>query len=412
MIASTATIRRADYQVKQLFDRQVKLFPPSGLDARDSFFALQRDQPGDEEKYPGRRYLGICAPGRRLKNVLIRVYVAQMAAAEHLLERGEVDADTYMTLVGYFNSLRELGGMRRLVDDDVATRLGKMDERGLSRRPRPLVEELTSRRSAEEIPKILDQLSVRHAYPRPKEREEWPLDVVLATNMISVGVDVPRLGTMVVAGQPKSTSEYIQATSRIGRQTPGLVFTVFNWARPRDLSHYESFEHYHATFYGQVEALSVTPFAPRAIDRGLTGILASLLRLEGLEWNANLGAEAVDRSAERTKAASAAIADRAASLTSSTEVGEAVAGMLQDRLDRWAREQQVAGRRLGYRTKGGSAVGLLHDPGDGRWDVWTAPNSLREVEPGIRLILRPRAASGELPDWEGGDEDGEGGAED
>lgn len=115
---------------------------------------------------------------------------------------------------------------------------------------------------------MLDRLAVPHVWPRPKQRDEgWPLDVVLATNMISVGVDVPRLGAMVCAGQPKTTSEYIQATSRVGRATPGLVITVYNWARPRDLSHYETFGHYHATFYRHVEAISVTPFAARALDR-------------------------------------------------------------------------------------------------------------------------------------------------
>src|ERR1017187_7429954 len=100
--------------------------------------------------------------------------------------------------------------------------------------------------------------------------------------MISVGVDIERLGLMLVAGQPKNTSEYIQATSRIGRSAygPGQVCTVFNWARPRDLSHYERFEHYHETFYKHVEALSVTPFSARALDRGLSGVLVALMRLE------------------------------------------------------------------------------------------------------------------------------------
>ena len=148
-----------------------------------------------------------------------------------------------MTLVGYFNSLRELGGMRRLVEDDVQRRLYRTEDRGLARRPRLEVEELTSRKSAEDIPRILDQLGVEHEHPRPTERTAYPLDVLLATNMISVGVDVPRLGAMVVAGQPKGTSEYIQATSRVGRRWPGLVLSVYNWARPRDLSHYETFEH-------------------------------------------------------------------------------------------------------------------------------------------------------------------------
>ena len=86
--------------------------------------------------------------------------------------------------------------------------------------------------------------------------------MLLATNMIAVGVDVPRLGLMVVTGQPKTTRRVHPGHQPVGRGArPGLVFTIYNWARPRDLSHYETFEHYHATFYRQVEALSVTPFA-------------------------------------------------------------------------------------------------------------------------------------------------------
>ncbi len=138
-----------------------------------------------------------------------------------------------------------------------------------------------------------------------------PLDVLLATNMVSVGVDVQRLGLMVVAGQPKTTAEYIQATSRVGRKFPGLVFTVFNWTRPRDLSHYETFEHYHATFYKHVEALSVTPFASGALSRGLTALLVSCVRLQGTEFNANQQASRIDRNHPYVKEAVETIVRRA-----------------------------------------------------------------------------------------------------
>ena len=185
-----------------------------------------------------------------------------------------------MTLVGYFSSMRELGGMRRVVDDSVSSRLKRMDDHGLSRRFINInggIDELTSRKGAVEIPETLTRLETRFDAPAEKGRRrrgnsrKIPLDALLATNMISVGVDVSRLGLMVVASQPKHTAEYIQATSRVGRQFPGLVLTVYNWARPRDVSHYERFEHYHETFYQQVEPLSVTPFASRALDRGLSG---------------------------------------------------------------------------------------------------------------------------------------------
>jgi hypothetical protein len=399
VVASTATIRRAGDQVRRLFDRDLQVFPPPGLDARDSFFALQRDQPGDADTRPGRRYAGICAPGRRFKQVLIRVYVAQLRAAWEVLGRqpGE-DADAYMTLVGYFNSLRELGGMRRLVEDDVANRLF---EPGVESRGRPSVEELTSRRSAADIPQVLDQLGVRRlSRERPDRSAPRPIDVLLATNMISVGVDVARLGAMVVAGQPKTTSEYIQATSRVGRAHPGLVLTVYNWARPRDLSHYETFCHYHRTLYRQVEALSVTPFAPRAIDRGLTGVLASLLRLCGPDWNPNSGAAKVDPNDPRAHAARRAIVDRADDQLEPgriDELGETVTA----RLHLWRAEADVGQRNLVYQARGRSDadVSLLQEPGIEGWGVWTVPTSMRNVEAAVPLALRPDAIAGAEP-WE------------
>jgi hypothetical protein len=399
VIASTATIRRAEDQVRRLFDRRLGIFPPPGLDARDSFFALQRDRPADELAHPGRRYAGVCAPGRRFKQVLIRVYVAQLRAAWTVLGRQPgADADAYMTLVGYFNSLRELGGMRRLVEDDVQNRLFRPQEEG---RGRLIIEELTSRKSASEIPQVLDQLGVqrlsqakRTAAKRKADEQYAPpaIDVLLATNMISVGVDVSRLGAMVVAGQPKSTSEYIQATSRVGRSHPGLVLTVYNWARPRDLSHYETFCHYHRTLYKQVEALSVTPFAPRALDRGLTGVLASLLRLCGPDWNSNDGAQKVDPTDPRSARARKAICDRADDQIghqATDELGERVTRLLQA----WREEADVGQRNLVYRRRGRSDadVSLLQEPGIEGWSRWTVPTSMRNVEAAVPLALRPDA---------------------
>ena len=131
LIASTATIRQAKDQVHALFMRKTNVFPPNGLDVRDNFFSLQRPS---NEATPGRKYIGICAPGRRLKLALIRVYVALLSSAQYRYESYGEAVDPWMTLVGYFNSLRELGGMRRMVDDEVRTRLGKMAERGLAKR--------------------------------------------------------------------------------------------------------------------------------------------------------------------------------------------------------------------------------------------------------------------------------------
>jgi hypothetical protein len=390
VIASTATIRQARDQVHNLFLRQVQVFPPQGLDIQDNFFSCQRPP---SEDYPGRRYLGICATGRRLKAALIRVYTAVLAASQDLFEKDGDLVDPWMTLVGYFNSMRELGGTRRLVDDDIQSRLEKTDRRGLAKRLRLEVEELTSRKNSTEIPNVLDKLETPFSSEKSnKNNKRKPLDVLLATNMISVGVDVKRLGVMVVTGQPKNTAEYIQATSRVGRSFPGLVFTVYNWARPRDLSHYEQFEHYHATFYQHVEALSITPFAPRAIDRGLAALFVSLVRLAGSELNANDKAGRISRHHPYVEAAINAICDRALAV-GDTKTRDLVKQELEAKLDYWLAEaaDTTGGKVLGYQTqKDGVTMGLLEQPGQSNWQSFTCLNSLRNVEPNIGLILDDR----------------------
>lgn len=394
VIASTATVRRAGRQLGALFDRaRTEIFPPPGLTADDNFFARQRPSeraPGHEGVVkPGRRYVGICAHGVRIKSTLIRVYVAVLAAAQKLHEKYGQNpvTDPYMTLVGYFNSLRDLGGMRRLVEDDVSTRLGRADQRGLARRYEPSLRELTSRLSSGDIPEVLAELELQFG-PRPKGSKR-PIDVLLATNMIAVGVDVSRLGVMVVANQPKSAAEYIQATSRVGREHPGLVFTVYNWARPRDLSHYEKFENFHATIYRHVEALSVTPFAYRAVDRGLTGVLVALVR--GLEpsFNPNLTAGRFDRHSQLADHVVNVIRRRARDVLGNARDAVDVESELDTRLDSWARERAQPGRRLGYRRpwRSDDVVGFLSEPDGGQWTKTTCPTSLRDVEPGVRLLL-------------------------
>jgi len=397
VIASTATIRRSEVQVYKIFLRKVNVFPAYGTDVQDNFFAIQRPPSGHN---PGRRYVGICAIGRRYPVALIRVYVALLAAAKKLYEKCDAAADPWMTLAGYFNSVRELGGTRRLVEDDIRNRLRDADQRGLAKRRPPILEELTSRRSGVDIPKILDRLEIGFSKVDEQRRVQLkkqgikddipePLDVVLATNMISVGVDVDRLSLMAVAGQPKTTAEYIQATSRVGRQYPGFVVTIFNWARPRDLSHYERFEHYHATFYKQVEALSVTPFAPRALDRGLTGILVALVRLAAEELNENSQAQKLTYGHRLMANAMAAIVERSELVEGSKPLGKFVQSMIKERNDLWlSRIQNATTSKLGYReVQDGVTVGLLQPAGDGDWERFTCLNSLRDVEPEVNLIL-------------------------
>ncbi|MFH0517333.1 DISARM system helicase DrmA [Streptomyces sp. M41] len=396
VIASTATVRRADRQIHDLFARRTAVFPPSGLNADDTFFARRRSP----KETPGRRYVGICAQGVRTKSVAIRVFVAQLGAAQYLYNTYGASelTDPYMTLVGYFNSLRDLGGMRRLVEDDVSARLVRADRRGLATRYVDELAELTSRMASDAIPDILAKLDI--SFGRRPKGSPRPIDVLLATNMIAVGVDVSRLGVMVVNNQPKSTAEYIQATSRVGRRAPGLVFTVLNWARPRDLSHYETFESFHATIYQHVEALSVTPFADRAVDRGLTGVLASLVRNLKPEYNPNRGAQWVDRRGEVVSHAVRSLELRARDVLVDQHVANEVRTRLDARLDYWEQKRKAPGAVLGYRAarRQGDVAPLLLEPDSGPWRLMTCPTSLREVEPPIRLIFTD--ATGPEPDEE------------
>jgi hypothetical protein len=202
---------------------------------------------------------------------------------------------------------------------------------------------------------------------------------------------VPRLGLMVVAGQPKTTAEYIQATSRVGRKHPGLVCTVFNWARPRDLSHYETFEHYHSTFYKHVEALSVTPFSAGATARGLSALLVSLIRQPGFEFNSNDKAMlmATQRGHQYVKDAIEVITRRA-ELIAGVDAAEEVRQQLKRKMDLWQKRAQrtAQGNQLGYETKkDGLTIGLLRKPSIEQWDEFTCLNSLRDVEPTANLIL-------------------------
>ncbi|WP_427922217.1 helicase-related protein [Streptomyces sp. cg40] len=283
VIASTATIRRAADQGRHLFDREVRQFPPAGLDARDSWFAVETPR---EEK-ASRRYVGLLAPGTSQSTLLIRTYATLLHRAGQAQTTDDV-RDAYWSLVGYFNSLRLLSAAELQVHDDVMAYLEVLAEReGVAARQVTNYSELTSRIDASDIPTRLKGIEKRLP-------DQDTVDVLLATNMIAVGVDVDRLGLMAVMGQPQTTAEYIQATSRVGRAHPGLVTVMLNSARSRDRSHYESFQHYHSALYREVESTSVTPFSARARDRGLHAVIVALARILIPAAQDNSGAGAVD----------------------------------------------------------------------------------------------------------------------
>jgi hypothetical protein len=418
ILASTATARRAREQIRALFGRsRFAVFPPPGPEDAETFFStLDRSR-------PGRLYVGVAATGQSMKRVLLRTYNALLAAAYRLYdEKGPADqpADGYLSLVGYFNSLRELGGLRRLVEDEVRTRVGLAE----TRRPlgsdgqeetgdhpwfrNRLIQaepvELTSREHTSTIAEAKRRLGLPYSEPRHA-------DVCLASNMISVGVDIDRLGLMVVAGQPKTTAEYIQASSRVGRQAkwPGLVVTCLNVHKPRDRSHYERFVAYHRSFYRWVEAASLTPFSGPALDRGLAGTLVAMARLLDPAMTPARGAMEIAARRAQAEQALARLAARGAGYDGAEESvqKERRAKLLargRDLLDAWenvvteaTKEAAAAVPYSPYDLDPGPGRPLLFtalaeeppEPGSPR-AKFKAPTSMRDVEPSVHLWLQRR----------------------
>lgn len=285
-IVSTATIKNADEQTKCLYGRRNTVqFPPSGFEIGDSFFIKEIPTKTD----PFRKYVGVCAAGQSVKTALLRIYAIVLQKAFDLSLKDEYKEviDPYYTLVGYYNSIRELGGAVRLLQDDIPKRIYRIKNKYGMDKVRYLNKstnvEITSRMSSYKIPEQLKKLETTY-------EDKDCLDTAIATNMIAVGMDVDRLGLMVVTGQPKQNSEYIQATSRIGRSFPGLVITLYNPYRPRDLSHYENFTGYHSQLYRFVEGTTATPFSARARDRVMHALIISAIRLTYPQLAINAGA--------------------------------------------------------------------------------------------------------------------------
>jgi superfamily II DNA or RNA helicase len=316
-----------------------------------------------------------------------------------------------MTLLGYFNSLRELGGARRLIEDEVRNRLAGYANRKRIGETEGLFEnrqidyeplELTSRVSTSLVSEAKRKLSLTF-------NEKDATDVAIATNMISVGLDIIRLGLMVVFGQPKTSAEYIQATSRVGRDhdRPGLIVTILNIHKPRDRSHYERFAAYHESFYRSVEATSVTPFSPRALDRGLAGTLVSLARQGHLPMTAPRGASEILRERTKLDFVVDSLADRARECcgldpasAEAQQIRQRVRDRTVDLLDDWskiANDLSQSGVPLQYQTEVGSAQRLLYEflnpelknlPPQNPKMKFRANRSMRDVEPSVNLWMK------------------------
>jgi superfamily II DNA/RNA helicase len=315
-----------------------------------------------------------------------------MQSGGELPEVDDATRDGYSTLLYYFNSLRELGGAIVQILDDVPDSIALYaSARKEKARDIPHSEEMTSRKSQDEILRILEEL-------KKTCDQEYPVDAVLATNMVSVGVDISRLGLMLVNGQPKTRAEYIQATSRVGRSNhPGLIVTVLNAAKPRDRSHYETFQTWHSAIYKDVEATSVTPFAPRARDRALKAVLVTMLR-QGIS---SLSTNPVDPSLMPSGQLAQIVAEieRRVNSVSPTEV-ESVQKEVDEALFDWERRKPTHYenrakplKALIQRAEEYARKIALHRTANPGWPVM---NSMRTVEPSTPFRLAEKLSSSGL----------------
>lgn len=396
LIAATATTRASESQIKDLYARsQTSIFPPPGLDASDSFFAkYSRNQNGSRR--PGRLYVGILPLNySSLLTASVRTYASLIAAAQGFTSDNE--RDPWWSLLIFYNSLRELGGGLTLFGSDIPERLKHIQHRWFpSQKHRYLFEilELTGRLTNSEVPQALESLSRK--YSSSPSRGQYPIDCCLASNIIEVGVDVDRLALMAVAGQPKTTAQYIQATGRVGRNLQGLILTHYNATKARDRSHYEQFQTYHSRLYAQVEPASVTPFTIPVLERALHAIMIAWVRqtsaIDELSspWPFE-GTQLADKADEAYEL----LKQRVSILCSDPNVKSRVLSDLKNcfkkRKREWEKFESVIWQEYFPKEDSGDQP-LILPPGSPYpigWanKVWPTPNSLRGVDSECQPII-------------------------
>jgi hypothetical protein len=325
VISSTATTRNTGLQISAIFDREVNIFPKPGVECDDSFFSFYKRTFNEGEQMKAsylskRRYMGFLPTGKTQIWMQMRL-IAILLTHRALFEIDQIQdnspckseayteglckaMDYYHTVVSYFNSLRELGKTESQIQSYILKEVRRVFNRVI--RPKGLmhslytygpiqVGELTSRLTGEEVKNELIRIQDKWDHLRRLAHEEEetnadgsvitatkmgtiPPEIVVATNMISVGIDISRFNTIIMNSMPRNIAEYIQASSRVARDSYGMVLTVHHPFRARDISHYERFIDFHEKMYSYVEPISITPFTRKAVERYMSAYVATVLR--------------------------------------------------------------------------------------------------------------------------------------
>lgn len=431
VITSTATTRNTDKQIFALFDRRCEIFPKQGIACDDAFFSFYKRRPGHVTEYASnRRYIGLLPVGKtqvwmqlrlasiclahRVKFMLERFDYEEIFSTGPAYTEFKIAFDYYHTVLTYFNSLKEVGKtqsqLTHYLPGDLSliiknTLPWNLLNRIIKRNEEILDSELTGRLSGEEVKSNLSSIEKTWELTKAK----IPPELVIATNMISVGIDVSRFNTMLINSMPRNTAEYIQASSRVARDKEGIVFTVHHPFRSRDISHYQRFKEFHEKFYSYVEPISVTPFANKALDRYFAMYLAVIIRHDTkLELSNNDDANAIDLTkitvvkqkvttamrelygrAEKLnahlKGRTAGISSHIEGIITEEELGD-IAYQLDDLLiKRWLERVSGQDPTLDIRYRDSVSSSSLFPPrnNEARDNNWNVKESLREIAPSV-----------------------------
>lgn len=326
VITSTATTRNTDLQIEALYNKKVNIFPKQGVECDDSYFSFykRKIKNGTTKFQSKRRYLGIMPTGRSQVWMQFRLLAIMMVHRSfwelEQIEKnnGELSEDAisvmnnYHSILNYFNSTREVGNSQAQIQSYLKKEIGKIWENVISNsgllkliyRNNDIEEsELTGRLKGGEVK---DNLAAVEKMWSPVRRyatldEEGniingnvPPEVIAATNMISVGLDVGRFNQILINSMPRNTAEYIQASSRVARNQKGLVITLHHPFKTRDVSHYEQFKEFHQKLYSYVEPISITPFTNKSVERYFSLVVATIVRHYFDEFASNNSAKHID----------------------------------------------------------------------------------------------------------------------
>lgn len=402
-IASTATIRMAKEQVQALYAKTVAVFPPPGLSAEDSFFA----KTVPIQQRPGRLYLGYFAPRLNRQRNAAPLAASLLAAPELIFQKAEIEHDllreAWWTQLLYHGSLRGVGNTQNLFNVEIKNFFQRLEEEAFFTALGSYSSDIDLKKAYKKWRKD-EQLSQRFAQrpafltsqSSPEENAatftdlekprgtEGSIDAVLATNMVSVGLDVGRLALMVINGQPLTTAEYIQASSRVGRsEVPGIVCVNFYRDQARSLSHYENFRPYHESFYRFVEATSVTPYTYQARRRALHAALVLALRYAVPFLSANSQAGAFDRNNPEVQRVVQQLIRRCGA--SDPSRAHEIQAHIHELVEQWhdyAQRSTRDKRALYYKVASAErqARRLLYQHGDKIQGLWLTLQSMRNVE--------------------------------